>query len=67
MREDLKFVTYLLLNKRIEGVEKINEFVEELLTYLPNTDKLYIFNSELWARSASLTFKAMGLLRMRRT
>ena len=23
MREDLKFVTYLLLNKRIEGVEKI--------------------------------------------
>lgn len=44
MREDLKFVTYLLLNKRIEGVEKINEFVEELLTYLPNTDKLYIFN-----------------------
>ena len=44
MRENIKLVTYLLVNKRIEGVEKIKEFLSEIQTYLPYTHKLYIFN-----------------------
>lgn len=44
MKEKLKFVTYLLISKKIDGVENIKQFLAEINTYLPYTHTLYIFN-----------------------
>lgn len=40
----MKFVVYLLLNKKIVGAETINETLNHIYSYLWNCDKLYIFN-----------------------
>ncbi len=44
MNNELKFVGYLFLKKRIEGADKLNEVLQEIQTYISSMDKLYIFN-----------------------
>ena len=44
MKKDLKFAGYLLLYKKIEGSTYLTRVVNDILTYLPYMDKLYIFN-----------------------
>lgn len=40
----MKFVVYLLLNKKIIGAETIKETLDEIYSYLVHCDKLYVFN-----------------------
>lgn len=40
----MKFVVYLLINKKIAGADLIKETLNEIYSYLFNCDKLYIFN-----------------------
>ena len=40
----MKFVAYLLLYKRIEGSELLNQTISDMLTYSKEVETLYIFN-----------------------
>jgi rhamnosyltransferase len=47
----MKFVAYLLLYKRIEGSELLNQTVADMLTYSKEVDTLYIFNYHKYPQS----------------
>lgn len=48
----MKFVAYLLLYKKIEGSEILNQTINDLLTYLREVDTLYIFNYHRYTQTA---------------
>ena len=44
MANNIKIVAGYFIDKRIKNDEEIKQYLDNLTTYLPNIDKLYIYN-----------------------